>query len=201
MVLFPRWPVFALFISTLPGRGAITTPLPPLVPAVHSIQSRSQEDFVLGDSLHIFVDEAVANSTLDDGLTLIPPTLDAFAATFASDVKELFPHVQVTTSVILASKIPSLTGHVFLTISSQVNSSTASGSPTSEGYEMSVTPSGVSITGAGAKGVFWATRTLLQGLVQTQGHFPSSTIADQPDWSTRGLMLGKQPLRTVGSPF
>lgn len=189
MVFFPRWPVFASFIPTLLGRLTITTPVPPLVPAVHSIQPHTQGDFILGDSLHIFVDTAVANSTLDNGLTLIPPTLDAFAIIFAADVKELFPHVKVTTSLIPASKVSSLPGHVFLTISPQVNSTTANGSPTSEGYEMVVTPTGVTITGAGAKGVFWATRTLLQGLVQTQGHFPSSAIADQPDWSTRGLML------------
>lgn len=195
MVFFPRWPVFASFIPTLLGRLTITTPVPPLVPAVHSIQPHTQGDFILGDSLHIFVDTAVANSTLDNGLTLIPPTLDAFSIIFAADVKELFPHVKVTTSLIPASKVSSLPGHVFLTISPQVNSTTANGSPTSDGYEMVVTPTGVTITGAGAKGVFWATRTLLQGLVQTQGHFPSSAIADQPDWSTRGLMLGKQPLQ------
>ena len=37
---------------------------------------------------------------------------------------------------------------------------------------------------------FWATRTLLQGLVLGDGRFPNGVIDDQPDWATRGIMLG-----------
>lgn len=195
MVHLPKWPILSLTIRTfLLGCSAGATSFPPLVPAVHSIQSHGRHDFIINDTLHILVDQSVANSNLDNGLTLIPPTLNTFANVFAADVKELFPHTKVTVSVIPASGVSSLTGYVFLTMSSGVNSTVASGSPTSEGYEMVVTPTGVTITGAGAKGAFWATRTLLQGLVQTKGRFPSSTITDQPDWPTRGLMLGRPSL-------
>jgi hypothetical protein len=72
------------------------------------------------------------------------------------------------------------------------------GSPTTEGYEMQVTSQAVKIAGSGAKGVFWGTRTLLQGLVLSNQQFPASTILDQPDWKTRGAMLGKAQFLTRG---
>ena len=190
MVHAPKWPILSLVLQAALACRANRTSLPPLVPAAHLVQSHGQDDFIIGNTLHILVDQALADSTLDNGLTLIPPTLNAFANVFASDVKELFAYTEVIVSLIPASGLSSLTDYVFLTMSTGVNSTVASGSPTSEGYEMVVMPFGVNITGAGAKGAFWATRTLLQGLVQTQGHFPSSTITDQPDWPTRGIMLG-----------
>ncbi|GJE85784.1 glycoside hydrolase family 20 protein [Phanerochaete sordida] len=165
------------------------TPLAPLVPAVHSLQVHNQEDFILPGAVHILVEETFANSTLDNGLTLIPPTLHAFAETFAADVHELFPGTSAQVTLTPASLVPSYTGYVYLTLSPGMNTAFASGASTTEGYEIAVTADGVNITGSGAKGAFWGTRTLLQGLVQSNGRFPSSTIQDWPDWPTRGIML------------
>lgn len=185
--------IFSCVARATVGTTTARTTLPPLVPAVHSVKLHNGDNFVLPRVLRVLVDEAFANSTLDDGLTLIPPTLNSFAEIFASDVKELFPHTSPQLSVVPASHTRSSTGYVFLTLSPHLNLTLASGSPTTEGYELNATSAGITIAGTGAKGAFWGTRTLLQGLVQGLGHFPSSMIRDQPDWPTRGIMLGAFP--------
>ncbi|KAI0347822.1 glycoside hydrolase [Trametopsis cervina] len=168
-----------------------TTPpaSPPFVPAIHGFQSTGGGAFHLPPNLHIIVDSAHASSTLDDGLTLIPPSLSDFAQVFASDVKELFPHSSASVSLGSELSLSEVTGYVFLTIASNSNHTLADGSPTTEGYDMNVTSQGIKISASGAKGAFWATRTLLQGFALSDGQFPSSVIHDQPDWRTRGIML------------
>lgn len=162
---------------------------PNFIPAVHTSSTSGLRAFSLPKQLEVIVDEAVAYSTKDNGLTLIPPTLLSFASTFASDVEELFPgtSVKVTlgTEPSAASK-----NYIYLTILNSLNATFADGTPTTEGYTLNSSPSGIIIAGSGAKGAFWGTRTLLQGLVLSKGSFPSGFIADQPDWRTRGFMLG-----------
>lgn len=164
--------------------------LPPLVPAVHSFQP-STGSFRLPESLAIYVDQDYVMSTRDKGLTLIPPPLLSFVETFASDVRELFPSSSTRVYVTKESSLHSLQDYVFFTLSSEDNHTFADGSPTTEGYEMDITSKGVTIRGSGSKGAFWATRTLLQGLVLGDGRFPNGVISDQPDWETRGIMLGQ----------
>lgn len=189
-----RWLVFLLASGAALDTQINRTPLPSLVPAVHSVKAHQQDDFILPHAVDILVDEGFANSTLDNGFTLIPPTLQTFAEILASDITELFPHTSAQVSLTPASRVSSSKGYVYLTLSPSMNSTLASGAPSTEGYELVVATSGVNITGAGAKGAFWGTRTLLQGLVQANGRFPSSIIKDQPDWPTRGIMLGTSPL-------
>lgn len=162
---------------------------PDFIPAVHTFTSSKLPDFILPRQLTIVVDERVANSTKDNGLTLIPPTLLSFASTFASDIEELFPG---TSAKVITGGAPSRTwsGFIYMTISDSLNATLADGTATTEGYMLDSSPSGITITGSGAKGAFWGTRTLLQGLVLSQRHFPSGSITDQPDWRTRGFMLG-----------
>ncbi|KAF7799327.1 hypothetical protein EIP86_010559 [Pleurotus ostreatoroseus] len=128
-------------------------------------------------------------STRDNGLTLIPPPLLSFVETFASDIRELFPSSSTRVYVTKASSLHSVQDYVFFTLSSETSHTFADGSPTTEGYEMDITSKGVTIRGSGSKGAFWATRTLLQGLVLGDGRFPNGVISDQPDWETRGIML------------
>lgn len=164
---------------------------PPLIPAVHSYRASSQGSFAIPPNLHVIVDVNFATSTQDDGLTLVPPTLQEFAEMFVADVQELFPKTSATVSLGASSSLDRLTDYVFLTFASDSNFTLADGSPTTEGYDMKVTSTGVVISAGGAKGAFWGTRTLLQGLLLSDGEFPSSVISDQPDWPTRGIMLGE----------
>lgn len=57
-----------------------------------------------------------------------------------------------------------------------------------EGYRISVTPSGVTLTGNDAEGLRWATRTLLQ-LTEASPALPCGTATDWPDYNFRGFVL------------
>ena len=60
----------------------------------------------------------------------------------------------------------------------------------SEGYELRIGRDQVMLTAPTAKGLFWATRTLLQMLDQTQGkRLPCGSTRDWPDYAIRGAML------------
>lgn len=163
---------------------------PLFIPAVHSYEVVGNDVFHVASKLYIVVDEDCASSAKDDGPTLIPPTVTDFAHTFASDYQELFPTSSASVALGSESSLSNLTNYVFLTLAHNSNNTLADGSSTSEGYSMEVTASGVKISASGAKGIFWGTRTFLQGLVSAGGRFPASVINDQPDWRTRGLMLG-----------
>lgn len=183
------WQLFLLLVLILP---VLSIELPPLVPAVHDhiIDGSASIAFRLPQHLRIVVDERDAQSTADNDLTLIPPTLLEFAQTFQSDLETLFPKTTVSLSRGNVQNTPGGPATITFALSNRLNATHADGSPSSEGYEMEVSPSGVQIVGAGSKGAFWATRTLLQGLVLTGGQFPAGKVVDQPDWRTRGFMLG-----------
>lgn len=57
-----------------------------------------------------------------------------------------------------------------------------------EGYELTITPSGVTITAATDIGVFYGTRTLSQMLRQ-QTTLPAGTVKDIPAYAERGMTL------------
>ena len=130
-------------------------------------------------------------STKDNGLSLISPPLLSFAQTFVSDLRELFPSQMTSLSVVNSASLTDMQDYVFLTLADPANHTLASGTSTTEGYEMQVSSREVIIRGSGAKGAFWGTRTLLQGLALSNGRFPNGLIHDQPDWETRGIMLGE----------
>lgn len=190
--------IFTYGLKTLIGvlnsrsTNDINIPLPPLVPAVHSFVP-SAGSFKLPDSLSILVDQDFVSSTKDNGLTLIPPSLLSFAQTFASDFQALFPTSSIRVSTVNAASLNHFKDYVFFTLRGGGNHTLASSATTTEGYEMDVSSTGVAIHGSGAKGAFWATRTLLQGFVLGNGRFPNGLISDQPDWETRGIMLGLFP--------
>lgn len=184
-----------LLISVL-ATPVLSLELPPLVPAVHDhlVHGDTDSTFHLPQRVHIVVDEQDAHSTKDTGLSLIPPTLVEFAQTFKSDLEALFPRTAVSLSLGDVQKLPSnpAVPAITLSLSDHLNATHADGSPTTEGYEMEVSSRAVRIVGSGSQGAFWATRTLLQGLVLTDGQFPAGKVVDQPDWPTRGFMLGAQ---------
>ena len=177
-------------VFVLPGAAL---DLPPLVPAVHSFTASGSASavFRLSKDIRLIVDEHDAQSTRDNGLTLIPPTLLTFAQTFKTDLETLFPRTSVSLSVGDTQTLPIRPNVIAISLTEHPNATYVDGSTTTEGYELQVSPTSIRITASGSKGAFWATRTLLQGLVLTGGAFPQGTVVDQPDWRTRGFMLGR----------
>lgn len=180
-----------------------TNLLPPLIPAVHSFTpSGKNNTFHLASTFRIVVDTSQASSRSTNDTTLIPPTLREFAQTFLADIQEIFSSNAVIEEVDITPDFVPEHGDIVLTLlpfAAAQNYVLAKGTFTEEGYEMVVTDSSVKIMGSGPKGVFWGTRTLLQGLILTSKSFPTGIIKDQPDWETRGFMLGKFTL-TWDSP-
>lgn len=58
-----------------------------------------------------------------------------------------------------------------------------------ESYTMNISPEGVVITAATAKGVYWGSRTLLQMLRQDPTKLPCGEAVDMPRYGLRGFML------------
>ncbi|KAI0031627.1 glycoside hydrolase superfamily, partial [Vararia minispora EC-137] len=159
---------------------------PAVIPGVRSSVLNNGPAFALPSKLDIVVDAASAAVRDTDGTTLLAPSTLDFAYTFASDVNMLFP--STTARVSTGSRTP--THGIFVTVdTSLANATLASGAYTSEAYTLDVGARSVRITGSGARGAFWATRTFLQGLVLGNGLFPASVVHDGPSWSTRGFML------------
>ncbi|CAJ2506111.1 Uu.00g002410.m01.CDS01 [Anthostomella pinea] len=132
----------------------------------------------------LVVDSAYTESRDEDGETLIPPTLQEFAATFVDD---LYSTLALNVSVSVADKAPE--NSVFLTLGNSSEYTDASGTQTSEGYTLSVSSSGITISGASALGAWWGTRTVLQQGVLLNGSIPYGEGMDVPGWRTRGMML------------
>lgn len=172
----------ALVTSTL-----TTIPTTPFTPAPDS-----NGTYALTSLTAIIVDTAYAaaqDNTLD---TLIPPTLFAFATTFAADLQATF---NLTLPVVNSTDTPPADS-IFLTLGAPSLYLNASGAPSSEGYTLTTTATGVTITGASPLGAWWATRTLLQQAAllslaapSTAASLPLGSTTDTPGWATRGMML------------
>lgn len=138
----------------------------------------------LRDLRAIVVDLRYAFSVDHNGSTLIPPTLLSFAETFQSDLRELGHDIPLITSTEPGEHT------LFVTISNRPNNFLdVAGRPTSEGYELQVTPTAVILTGASPLGAWWGTRTLLQQAVLNQFTLPLGLGRDAPGWGERGMMV------------
>jgi hexosaminidase len=132
----------------------------------------------------IIVDSRYATVVDDLGQTLIPPSLQAFAATFAEDLGQILHHqVRVTVGGSCSR------GDIFLTISDSKDHVDVAGRKTSEAYSLSVSETGITIAGASPLGVWWGTRTILQQTTLSKGSLPYGFAVDSPGWATRGMML------------
>lgn len=146
--------------------------------------SSSNGTYALSDITSIVVDSQYASSVDDTLDTLIPPTLFEFVTTFASDLTSIFDlAIPVTNG---SSTAPNT---IFLTLGDPSTYLNASGSPSSEGYTLTTTPTGITITAASPLGAFWATRTILQQATLNTGSIPLGTGVDVPGWASRGMML------------
>ncbi|KAL1965254.1 hypothetical protein VTN77DRAFT_5856 [Rasamsonia byssochlamydoides] len=172
------WASVALVLSiAVPGSSRLVG-----IPTV-PFNISSPASFPLHAVNSIVVDAQYANATDLRGTTLIPPTLEAFAETFAEDLRDYIGHVPVS----LGSSARD--GSIFLTLGNAEDFLDAASRPTSEGYTLSVTERGVTITGASPLGVWWGTRTILQQAALADGKLPVGSGTDAPGWGVRGVML------------
>lgn len=136
--------------------------------------------------IHTIVVDSQYAASVDDTLdTLIPPTLYEFATTFSSDLSSTLAINATVTNGTSASS-----DSIFLTLGDPAVYLNASGSPSSEGYTIDVTASGITIMAASPLGAWWATRTILQqAALSTDSTISIGTGSDTPGWATRGMML------------
>jgi hexosaminidase len=149
----------------------------PTVPSVGGV-----DELRLSGLETIIVDSRYADSVDEKGQTLIPPTLRKFAQTFSDDLTSIGINTSVEVNEYTSNAI-------FLTIGDPSQYHDAAGRTTSEGYTLSVSSSGINITGASPLGVWWATRTILQQAIASNGSISHGQAVDSPGWATRGMML------------
>jgi hexosaminidase len=173
--LFPIWTVIST--PSLVSSRIIGIPTIPL-------NVSDSGKFQLTAIKSIIVDSRYATTVDNLGQTLIPPSLHDFATTFGADLGYVLQH-----------KVPVVTGEnrsseaVFLTIGDPDGYLDAAGRKTSEGYSLSVSDLGITISGASPLGLWWGTRTILQQAVLSNGSMPYGSAVDSPSWGIRGMML------------
>lgn len=136
-------------------------------------------------NVHTIVVDLAYSSTRDqDGLTLIPPTLWEFAETFQDDL------AGIGINTVLLPRSKAIGNAIYLTLDSDKSQFVnAAGNKTSEGYRLSVTSSGITVSGASPLGVWWGTRTVLQQALINDKKMKIGTGVDSPGWSERGMMV------------
>ncbi|KAA8895066.1 beta-N-hexosaminidase [Sphaerosporella brunnea] len=136
----------------------------------------------------IYVDAFAAGYKDADGLTLIPPTTLEFATTFSADLEAAF---NISFEVEVVRAMPE--GGIFLTLLdgyARPSFRYQSGLLSSEGYELEVGPELLVIRGAGARGIWWGTRTVIQeALLSKERKVRAGMLRDVPAVVTRGFML------------
>lgn len=138
----------------------------------------------LTDVKSIVVDTKHGSARDTCGQTLIPPTLDEFAKTFAKDWADVVGDiVSLKHGAVPGSK------SVFLTIGNDSHFRDAAGRWTSEAYELRVSSDGIIIKGASPLGVWWGTRSVLQQAALHDGKIDIGSGIDSPGWGTRGVMV------------
>ncbi|KAF2016899.1 glycoside hydrolase family 20 protein [Aaosphaeria arxii CBS 175.79] len=171
------WLWLGIFVAATVVRArSVGIPTIPLVPAAGR--------FSLSNVEAIVVDGRYADSVNDKGETLIPPTLEEFAKTFSSDLEELNWSIPIKQGGVNES-----TSTIFLTLGDPADYHDAAGRESSEGYTLSTSSSGITVTGASPLGVWWGTRTIIQQAVLNNGSLPFGTVNDTPGWGLRGMML------------
>ncbi|KAJ5278586.1 hypothetical protein N7478_003958 [Penicillium angulare] len=178
------WHVPLAFAATA---SALQTLPPTSFKQLHS--DKSEHLFLSAVEKIIYIQSDSASWTDQNGLTLIPPSVEQFAETFREDIEELTNCSWALQSV---PHPPHGASGVFLgLLEDPVEQFTyEDGTPNEEGYELLVEGHLISIYGSGARGMWWGTRTLLQKIVLNQlASVPLGHLRDAPAYSTRGFML------------
>ncbi|CEN36974.1 family 20 glycosylhydrolase [Capnocytophaga cynodegmi] len=103
------------------------------------------------------------------------PQLESYISVFSNDLQSLY---NFKAAVTLAQAKPQ---SVFFTLSSET-------AIPEEGYRINIDEN-IIVTASSTKGIFWATRTLLQMLENGGSRLPKGIINDFPMYSHRGFML------------
>ncbi|PGH28277.1 hypothetical protein AJ80_00168 [Polytolypa hystricis UAMH7299] len=178
--------LFCLFASAC---SALLQTLPPIEwPTANDGSSRGFQLSVVTKT--VYIEAAFASRRDQDGLTLIPPSANEFAATFVRDLVELSG--DDTWELKTVNKLPENETGIFLGQFTGDSDELAyeNGLATEEGYEFEIDNGRAVIRGAGARGMWWGTRTFLQLLlVHGESGIPNGSIKDAPAYATRGFML------------
>lgn len=193
MVALPLWT--ALFSAG--SLAASTLQLLPPLPEPTGL-TRGSPWRVETTQRKIYIEDAFASRSDADGLTLIPPTAYEFAEVFRHDISELTGGNWTLERVHQLPDLADVSGILLgaFTGDGQQYPTYENGQNTSEGYELRVSVTSVFIGGAGARGMWWGTRTLLQLiLASTTATEPLPQLTagyqtiDAPAYATRGFML------------
>ena len=177
----------SLLVALLCATGLVTSR--DLLPPVPETTESRSGNWSLGLSPKtIYIEDSFAATVDNDGLTLIPPAANDFAALFRDDLSELTGWNWTLHRV---AEVPSNASGIFLgAFSEDVSKMTyENGKATSEGYEIDINSNTVSILGTGARGMWWGTRTFLQLLLVGNGIVSTGRIVDAPAFATRGYLL------------
>lgn len=167
------------------GVSAVASALQPLPPVDWT--SSGGHGFDIATANHtIYIHNDFVEQRDQNGLTLIPPSAREFANTFKQDLEEVTGNGWTVHAV---DAFPEHASGIFLgSFDGPLNYE--NGEPTEEGYELEVDSDRVHIRGAGARGMWWGTRTLLQQLlISNDGHIPAGRTVDAPSFATRGFLL------------
>lgn len=183
--------LFLLQFLLLPWLCQALTALPPVD---WTFDSRPSTFTFPRRHVTIYLQSSAASVRDTDGLTLIPPSALEFAHTFATDLKSTFPDLK---SVCVEEVDENPGTGIYLSLDPNTDQYTyESGVKTSEGYTITIEEDVINIAGAGARGIWWGTRALLQELVLVRGTKDSRTLKlktgkakDSPAYPTRGFML------------
>jgi hexosaminidase len=161
-----------------------------LPPAISTATSSDAVSFDLALAQQtLFVTKDIADTVDIGGLILDAPSGQQYASTFAQDLTDL---TQQNWTVNVIEQIPQNVSGIYLTkYAGDVSSLTyENGEATEEGYALDVTSTQIIISGVGARGTFWGTRTVLQQLLlHNLTSIPAMHAKDAPAYATRGYML------------
>ncbi|KAK8082021.1 beta-N-acetylhexosaminidase- variant 1 [Apiospora saccharicola] len=168
--------------------------LQPLPPPPKSTYNGTGPGLVFDSSFPktIYVQSDLASHRDTGGLTLVPPSGQEFAETFRDDLTRL---TRCDWSVKAVESFGQSDTGLFLDLINQEEEPTAgfqyaSGQSTEEGYTLRIEANQARITGSGARGVWWGTRTLLQHLIISNWtSVPALEVQDAPAYATRGYMF------------
>ncbi|KAI0515173.1 putative beta-N-hexosaminidase [Xylaria bambusicola] len=170
--------------------GVVASSLQLLPPISPSPRNETTPGLTLDSVLTtVYIVESLASHRDGQGLTLIPPSGLEFARTFIEDLEEASG--KPWTLHVVSASPTNVTGIVLDQFHGDpLSLSYEDGSPTEEGYTLEIENNRAVISGSGARGMWWGTRTLLQQLIISGWTtLPASRITDAPAYATRGFML------------
>ncbi|KAI0125698.1 glycoside hydrolase superfamily [Xylariales sp. AK1849] len=164
--------------------------LQPLPPPPATLNNGSSAGLVFGDIPRtIYITKDLASLRDTEGLTLIPPSGKEFAEIFRQELTDI---TKDEWSLLVVDVVADDASGIFLALHEGEPSifTYENGVPTEEGYTLEIDAGRTLITGSGARGMFWGTRTLLQELmIANWTSLPATTVIDAPAYSTRGYLL------------